>query len=304
MSGGRALDSWGLEYFHMTDFHARKGPYEQWPEKKREPRLARLYSIINRNATAAIGYTMARKDFELLSPKALAAVKSHYCILAHGCMLAALEAAVQYGFTRLEYVFDDGFRGGKGNVLTLYDRMKQTRMREFFRISPTSTVCPRNPRKVAGLPWFSSLSVVRPHWSCESSWGLYSRNSDLMFSSLVPVGEPWSLVESVTYAALTPKFCPRGPGDRGSWVSGLGFEDKRDFLPLQAADIVAYEIYKRLPVQLGITAGKPRIYTMGRIHELPCFLRYFTRKEIGFFEACSADSPEDFESILNSKKGA
>ena len=91
--------------------------------------------------------------------------------------------------------------------------------------NPTSTVCPRNPRKVAGLPWFSSLSVVRPHWSCESSWGLYSRNSDLMFSSLVPVGEPWSLVESVTYAALTPKFCPRGPGDRGSWVKERDVED-------------------------------------------------------------------------------
>jgi hypothetical protein len=33
---------------------------------------------------------------------------------------------------------------------------------------------------------------------------------------------------------------------------GLSFEGKRDFLPLQAADILAYELYRHLPRQYGI----------------------------------------------------
>lgn len=214
-----ALDDWDLKFFHMTDFNAfpRHKNYKHWPEKKREPRLARLFSIANRNATAAIAYGITRKDYEALSHKAREVCGSPYGLLAAGCFAVALEAAEQCGFTQLKYVFEDG-ADGKGDLVNAYDRMKKKgRAEEVFKIS------------------------------------------------------------------------------------GLGFEEKQKVPPLQAADLVAYECYRRLPIQLGLKAGKRRTYTMGRIRELPCFMNYVTPEMLPLLDAgLCAESQEELDSVLNS----
>lgn len=46
-------------------------------------------------------------------------------------------------------------------------------------------------------------------------------------------------------------------------------ENKRQFAPLQAADILAYEIFKHLPRQIGIDDHLARDYPTGRLIEVP-----------------------------------
>lgn len=48
----------------------------------------------------------------------------------------------------------------------------------------------------------------------------------------------------------------------------LTFADKRDMAPLQAADLLAYELYKHLPRQLG-QDKHPTRYTLKRLAEMP-----------------------------------
>ncbi len=49
----------------------------------------------------------------------------------------------------------------------------------------------------------------------------------------------------------------------------LRFEDKRQFLPLQAADILAYELYVHLPRQLGTNRRNPRRFHLEPLAAIP-----------------------------------
>jgi Protein of unknown function (DUF3800) len=51
-------------------------------------------------------------------------------------------------------------------------------------------------------------------------------------------------------------------------LDSIHFEDKRKFPPLQAADILAYELYKHLPRQLG-TEQRPSRYTLRELAKRP-----------------------------------
>jgi hypothetical protein len=51
-------------------------------------------------------------------------------------------------------------------------------------------------------------------------------------------------------------------------ILSIAFEDKRLFPPLQAADLLAYELHKQLPRQLGIET-RPRRYPLRELHKLP-----------------------------------
>lgn len=62
----------------------------------------------------------------------------------------------------------------------------------------------------------------------------------------------------------------------------LRFEDKRQFAPLQAADILAYEIYKHLPREIGIDDHRWRQYPISRLIEVPRRWIYPTSELIRF----------------------
>ena len=49
----------------------------------------------------------------------------------------------------------------------------------------------------------------------------------------------------------------------------LKFENRRQFAPLQAADILAYELAKQLPKQLGLNAAKPRAFALRTLAQIP-----------------------------------
>src|SRR5947207_1495772 len=44
------LTAYGVPFFHMTDFLARRGHFKDWPEQKRIPRLHKLIRVINKHA--------------------------------------------------------------------------------------------------------------------------------------------------------------------------------------------------------------------------------------------------------------
>jgi hypothetical protein len=49
----------------------------------------------------------------------------------------------------------------------------------------------------------------------------------------------------------------------------LKYEDKRDLVPLQAADILAYELYRHLPIQLGEIPDMPRLNIFRALQQCP-----------------------------------
>ncbi len=62
----------------------------------------------------------------------------------------------------------------------------------------------------------------------------------------------------------------RNRSNKEHWrLLSLRFENKHEFVPLQAADILAYEIYRQLPKQIGTDARPPRLYSLNTLLEIP-----------------------------------
>lgn len=60
----------------------------------------------------------------------------------------------------------------------------------------------------------------------------------------------------------------------------LRFENKRQFVPLQAADIVAYETYRQLPKQLGTDPRPPRFPILNQLLTIPKDWGYLEEEEL------------------------
>ena len=58
----------GLEYFHMTDFENRQGPYRDWDDSRRERVITELLDIIGKSVMHGVGAAVVLRDFEALSP--------------------------------------------------------------------------------------------------------------------------------------------------------------------------------------------------------------------------------------------
>lgn len=80
------------------------------------------------------------------------------------------------------------------------------------------------------------------------------------------------------YEALTE--IPNGKDS--TRILSLRFEDKRNFVPLQAADILAYELYKEHPNQTGQRDSEQRM-PFHLLFQMPHTWIYLGEKEIGAF---------------------
>jgi hypothetical protein len=63
-------------------------------------------------------------------------------------------------------------------------------------------------------------------------------------------------------------------------LHSIRFEDKRQFVPLQAADILAYELYKHMPRQLGIDPRKQRVEHLRHLGMIPCRWGFLGENEL------------------------
>jgi hypothetical protein len=164
-----ALDDFDLDFFHMTDFVARKGDYENWSDEVRGERIARLIKIINDHAMASVGFALPLRDYySTFSKSAKRYSGGAYGLAAISCFMdAALAIQPPILDAKIAYIFESGVKG-KGQVMKVFDKAYED----------------------------ANLRKKR-------------------------------------------------------YMLSLGYKDKRDFRPLQAADILAYELYRHLPIQLG-----------------------------------------------------
>jgi len=72
----------------------------------------------------------------------------------------------------------------------------------------------------------------------------------------------------------------------------LRFEDKRRFLPLQAADILAYELYKHLPRTLGLDQRAPRVAHLMLLASAPFRWGYVNEAELRKLSMVMSAAPE------------
>lgn len=63
----------------------------------------------------------------------------------------------------------------------------------------------------------------------------------------------------------------------------LAFQDKRQFVPLQAADILAYELYLHLPRQLGRSPRLSRTHNLTLLKSVPSSWGYLNESELKKF---------------------
>ncbi len=158
-----ALNDFGLDYFHMSDFANRVGPYATWNEQERRARLTRLLGIISNSTVASVATCLSVPEVEeIFSARAKAMCGGAYGLAAIATFMSAADvvSADESIDGTINYVFESGARGA-GQIAAVY-------------------------------------------------------NANV-----------------------------RDPVQKDQYRLGsLRFDDKRMFLPLQAADILAYEVYK------------------------------------------------------------
>jgi hypothetical protein len=174
----KALDEFGIEHFHTTDFANKAPPYDEWKDDLRYRRFAQLGGIVNTHAIASVACAIPVESFNrCMSPKAKDYVGGPYGLAAF-CVF--------------------------GETSTMFDDWPSSKVAYILE---------------AGTAGFHQVSKI--------------------FSETM-----------------------RRPADREMLkLHSITVADK-DVLPLQAADMVAYEIYKHYPRQLGIEDRRPRIENM------------------------------------------
>lgn len=184
-----ALNEFGLDQFHMTDFANQAPPYtiaNGWSEQNRKCRLDRLLKIIQGHVSYSVGTVIRRKDFDdAISRRARRICGDAFGLAALVCMIDLVEGfratTVQYG---ISYVFETGSKGRAA----------------FDRVCANNMKVQENRERLHLLSW--------------------------------------------------------------------RFEPKKEFLPLQAADILAYELYRE-SLRLDGNSKHPQRYPLGQLRLVP-----------------------------------
>ena len=189
----RALDLWGLEYFHMTDFESYHGPYEHWTPGEHKERLSHLLDLIESYSMGLVGLGLPTEIYEEAVVADDRDKLTPYHLLAWQCFVEASKVTAWAGH-------------------------------EIKRLSPDT-----------------NLEDVRTAFVYEE----VSKGSGP--------------------ALATYNVIKRLPEVRDSWrFVSLAYQPKEKFGALQGADILAYELYKDLPLVHTGSKLKPR-YPLGRL---------------------------------------
>jgi hypothetical protein len=163
-----ALVQYNIPFFHMTDFNAGQGPYRDWPQEQRQPRLRKLTQIINRHTSLLVGAMIRMQDYLELSQEDRDTCDSPYRVAAMQCSM------------EIAHWIEAKHHGAEVNIIFELGAAGMGKLTDFFR--------------------------------------------DVM-------------KDAQAQALLR--------------VLSVEFRDKRKFVPLQAADIVANTLYQNLPRALG-----------------------------------------------------
>jgi hypothetical protein len=116
-------------------------------------------------------------------------------------------------------------------------------------------------------------------------WGCVLAVREMMIAGMLPVAEVAYVVESGTlgHGAVERVFdwaLRNDPGGQNTGAISLSFQPKQRFVPLQAADVLAYELWREVPRQLALTNSVQRKRNLDFLAEPPHLWGYFTDVEI------------------------
>ena len=124
----------GLEYFRMSQFENRRGPFVGWTKDKREELLNKLLPIIHDHTFRSIGCVVMKKSFDtILSGAAKLACGDAYGLAALGCW-RHLSLVLQEADVWMDCLMEDGAKG-KGAIQDIFEAgSKRPKWREDHRI--------------------------------------------------------------------------------------------------------------------------------------------------------------------------
>lgn len=195
----KALDCWGLDSFHMTDFESYYRNYSNWTRDQHRDRLNHLLDLISSHTMGYIGFGLSIQAYERALAEDMRDKLTAYHVLAFCCF--------RYG-SQLLHEMTDVFRQISADLDTPPDLL------DF----PTAFVYDEVGKGRGALQ------------------------------------ETYERIASV------------GSIKQDLHVVSLSYQSKRNLAALQAADILAYELWKDIPRSLGLSQ-RPKRYPMRRIEE-------------------------------------
>lgn len=121
----QAISEFGLPYFHMSEYAAKRPPYDTWTNQQREIRFARLVEIINANTTCSIGVTLPRLEYAVAMGEISKVVPAkEYGFSFNFIILMARFALAMKGHIKpqIAYVLDRGMQHS-GEIISIMDKL-------------------------------------------------------------------------------------------------------------------------------------------------------------------------------------
>jgi hypothetical protein len=111
-----ALNEYGLEYFHMTDFASRKKQYKSWNDKEREDRYSKLVDIINSRVVCSVAVVVPRLEYAAAMKKNWKVIPSQGYGFATLFMMYLVASKLEQNHDKqpeIAYVLDKDYGSGK-----------------------------------------------------------------------------------------------------------------------------------------------------------------------------------------------
>lgn len=126
----------GVEFFHMSEFESRRGPYKDWDNEKRRYVQAKLLKIIQDRVAVGIAAAVVRSDYDkVMTPARRYTHDGPYAFCASMCFMSTAVWAEDQGYDQsIPYVFEDGALEKKEVREQFENAYKNARARQFYRL--------------------------------------------------------------------------------------------------------------------------------------------------------------------------
>lgn len=139
-----ALSKYGLEFFHMTDYEARRGEYGFWPESKRIGALKEFHCIMDKHTIFGCSPSVICADYDaLIEPVPRYADyfgRTYYDFDVRVCMHKLKDWCNAHGYGgTVQYVFAGMAKQGSALDRMFREVLKEPEIKSRFRASGTWT---------------------------------------------------------------------------------------------------------------------------------------------------------------------
>jgi len=206
--------------FHMADFVARKSPFDNWPQDKRDTIIRALIEVIVKYALAGMATAVFKSAYDKHVKGQLREKRGHhhYTFAVQSC-LGCIEQRrhLHADWTPMDYVFD-AMSNGKHEIIKLFDDIYDQGLGRHFGVLPNCYSCGNRrfviPLQAADILAWETLKHMKHH----ELTGKPARKS---FQSLAHRMDIYSrFFEDDSMAAFVADVTPKYEGR--SWNGPLG----------------------------------------------------------------------------------